>query len=86
MLATSPAGRSANGLAADLYGDPSKAVTVRAELSRLRKQFAGLIAAQPYRLASTVDLEVAYPIDMSMLLPLSTAPALGAMRANHQKC
>jgi hypothetical protein len=84
VLATSPAGRTANELARDLYGDPSKAVTVRAEVSRLRKQFTGLIAAQPYRLASTVELEVAYPADMSMLLPLSTAPAINSMRAEHR--
>jgi hypothetical protein len=58
-------GRSATELATALYGDASKAVTVRAEVSRLRKQFAGLLAAQPYRFASTVDLDVKYPADMS---------------------
>lgn len=80
VLATSPAGRSANELAADLYADSSRAVTVRAEVSRLRKQFAGLLAAQPYRVASTVDLEVRYPADMATLLPSSTAPAIRAIR------
>src|SRR4029077_1582338 len=38
-LALSPGGRSAPELAADLYGDASRVVTVRAELSRLRKQY-----------------------------------------------
>lgn len=80
VLATSSAGRSATDLAADLYGDPSRAVTVRAEVSRLRKQFAGLLAAQPYRFAATVDLEVTYPADMSTLLPSSTAPAIRSIR------
>ena len=49
VLATSPQGRSAPQLAEDLYGDRSRVVTVRAEMSRLRKQFAGLCLAQPYR-------------------------------------
>ena len=81
VLATSSAGRSATELAADLYGDPSRAVTVRAEVSRLRKQFAGLLVAQPYRFAATVELDVTYPADMSMLLPSSTAPFVRAARA-----
>ena len=59
----------------------SRVVTVRAEMSRLRKQFAGLLAAQPYRFASTVDLDVLYPGDMSMLLPSSTAPFVRAARS-----
>ncbi|MGZ6780772.1 MAG: GAF domain-containing protein, partial [Mycobacterium sp.] len=84
VLATS-AGRSATELAADLYDDPSRAVTVRAEVSRLRKQFTGLLAAQPYRFAASVDLEISYPTDMCMLLPASTAPAIRSMRVQHQK-
>ncbi len=83
-LATSPNGRSAPELAADLYGDRSRVVTVRAELSRLRKQFAGLLAAQPYRFAASVDLEVTYPDDPSMLLPSSAAPAVRAVRNSQQ--
>jgi hypothetical protein len=81
VLATSPAGRSATELADDLYGDPSRAVTVRAEVSRLRKQFTGLLAAQPYRFAATVEVDVIYPNAMSMLLPSSTAPFVRAARA-----
>jgi len=81
VLATSPAGRSATELADDLYGDSSRSVTVRAEVSRLRKQFTGLLAAQPYRFASTVDLDVLYPADISMLLPSSTAPFVRAARS-----
>ena len=63
-LARFPQGRSAPQLAEDLYGDRSRVVTVRAEMSRLRKQFAGLLAAQPYRFAGSVDLvDVRYPAD-----------------------
>jgi hypothetical protein len=80
VLALSPQGRSAPQLAEDLYGDRSRVVTVRAEMSRLRKQFAGLLAAQPYRFAGSVQLEVDYPDDRRMLLPPSTAPAIRAAR------
>jgi hypothetical protein len=79
-LALSPQGRSAPQLAEDLYGDRSRVVTVRAEMSRLRKQFAGLLAAQPYRFAGSVELDVRYPDDGRMLLPPSTAPAIRAAR------
>ncbi|AFM15386.1 transcriptional activator of acetoin/glycerol metabolism [Mycolicibacterium chubuense NBB4] len=79
-LALSPQGRTAPQLAEDLYGDRSRVVTVRAEMSRLRKQFSGLLAAQPYRFAGTVTLGVDYPDDRRMLLPPSTAPAVRAAR------
>ncbi|MGE2717330.1 GAF domain-containing protein [Mycolicibacterium litorale] len=69
-------GRSAPELAADLYGDPSRVVTVRAEVSRMRKQFVGLLAAQPYRIAHPVRFEVQYPADRMRLLPTSTAPVV----------
>ena len=80
ILARDPRGRSAPELADDLYGDRSRVVTVRAELSRLRKHFAGLLAAQPYRFASGVDVSVRYPVDMSLVLPSSTAPAVRTAR------
>lgn len=73
-------GRSAPELAADLYGDPTRVVTVRAEVSRMRKQFVGLLAAQPYRIAHSVRVEVQYPTDMMRLLPTSTAPVVHAAR------
>ena len=79
-LALSPQGRTAPQLAEDLYGDRSRVVTVRAEMSRLRKQFTGLLAAQPYRFAGVVDLQVRYPADRSMLLPPSSAPAIRTAR------
>jgi GAF domain len=82
-LALSPQGRTAPQLADDLYGDRSRVVTVRAEMSRLRKQFAGILAAQPYRFAGSIELSVHYPADRRMLLPPSTAPAIRAARENH---
>ncbi|OBG82336.1 diguanylate cyclase [Mycobacterium sp. E802] len=80
VLATSEQGRSAPELAEDLYGDRSRVVTVRAEMSRLRKQFAGLVAGKPYRFGESVVVDVRYPQDMSALLASSTAPAIHAVR------
>lgn len=80
-LATSPDGRTATELADDLYADPSRAVTVRAELSRLRKHFTGLLAAQPYRFTDTLTVEVRYPEDLATLLPASVAPVVRGVRS-----
>ncbi|KHO18398.1 GAF domain-containing protein [Mycolicibacterium setense] len=80
VLATNRQGRSAPELAEDLYGDRSRVVTVRAEMSRLRKQFVGLVAGKPYRFGDSVVVDVRYPQDMSTLLISSTAPAVHAVR------
>lgn len=80
ILALYPQGRSAPELAVDLYGDRTRVVTVRAEMSRLRKQFASLVAAKPYRFADTVTVDVCYPEDLTTLLVSSTAPAVRAAR------
>lgn len=80
VLATHRQGRSAPELAEDLYGDRSRVVTVRAELSRLRRQFAGLVFGQPYRFGDASAVEVRYPADMTTLLATSTAPAVRAAR------
>lgn len=80
VLATNQQGRSAPELAEDLYGDRSRVVTVRAEMSRLRKQFVGLVAGKPYRFGDSVVVDVRYPQDMSSLLISSTAPAVHAVR------
>jgi hypothetical protein len=49
-LVRHPEGRSAAELSTDLFGDPSHGVTVRAEVSRLRRILGPLLAARPYRL------------------------------------
>ena len=81
VLATHRQGRSAAELAADLYGDPSRVVTVRAEMSRLRKQLVGLVIGKPYRFPESAIVDVCYPEDMTKLLPSSSAPAIRAARA-----
>ncbi|MFJ6750091.1 MULTISPECIES: GAF domain-containing protein [unclassified Streptomyces] len=80
ILAAHPEGRSAAELAQDLFGDGGRAVTVRAELSRLRRHLAGVLAHRPYRFADGVDVELRLPTRPVLLLPQSSAPAVEAAR------
>lgn len=81
ILAVYPHGRSAAQLAVDLFHDPTRTVTVRAELSRLRRRLTGLLDHRPYRYREEVDIEVVLPNDPLDLLPHSTAPAVAVARA-----
>ncbi len=56
LLADGP--HSAASLSALLYGDADHLVSVRAEISRLRRVVGGLVVAAPYRLAEGVSLTV----------------------------
>ncbi|KQU56543.1 diguanylate cyclase [Rhodococcus sp. Leaf278] len=80
LLATHRQGRTALQMAADLFGDDGRAITVRAEMSRLRKHLAGIISTQPYRLDESATVELLMPSDMNRLLPHSSAPAICAAR------
>lgn len=80
ILAVHAGGRSAVELADDLYGDPSRVGAVRVEMSRLRKQFAGLVTARPYRFSDAAEVEVCFPEDSTELLAPSVAPAIRAIR------
>ncbi|WFB06879.1 GAF domain-containing protein [Streptomyces sp. LX-29] len=80
VLALHPDGRSAAQLAQDLFGDPRRVVTVRAEMSRLRRTVGGVLAHRPYRFADNVSVEVLRPDHPADLLPASTAPAVVAAR------
>lgn len=55
-LVAHPEGASAAQLSTHLFGVPDRTVTVRAEMSRLRKHLGGLIVAGPYRFADAVDV------------------------------
>jgi hypothetical protein len=81
VLAMFPQGRSAPELAGDLYGDRTRVVTVRAEMSRLRKQLAGLVLGRPYRFAPSAVVDIRYPANRMTLLAASTAPAVRMARA-----
>ncbi|WP_234430716.1 helix-turn-helix domain-containing protein [Streptomyces sp. NRRL F-4489] len=80
VLAAHPGGRSAAELARDLFGDGGRTVTVRAEMSRLRRHLAGVLAHRPYRFADGVEVELRLPDRPLELLPHSTAPAVLAAR------
>lgn len=59
------AGAGAEGLSAAqlsdrLFGDPEHAVTVRAEVSRLRRVVGALVTTNPYRVAPDVALQVVH--------------------------
>ncbi|RPF44814.1 GAF domain-containing protein [Streptomyces sp. Ag109_G2-6] len=76
LLAETPRGRTAAELAQELFGDPTRTVTVRAELSRVRRHLAGVLSHRPYRFAEDVEVELIRPQHPAGLLPHSTAPAV----------
>ena len=51
-------GLSAAALSRAIYGDAEHVVTVRAEVSRLRRVLGGVVETRPYRIAPEVDLTV----------------------------
>ncbi|MFD9910598.1 GAF domain-containing protein [Streptomyces sp. NPDC059063] len=81
LLGVHRAGRTAAGLADDLFGDPARTVTVRAELSRVRRYLGGLLAHRPYRFHEDAEVDLVLPDDPARLLPHSSAPAVTRARA-----
>ena len=75
LVHAGPAGLDAAALSHALYGDREHLVTVRAEMSRLRKSLGGLLLARPYRVAPGVDA-VLPTLTGSALLARSSAPGL----------
>jgi hypothetical protein len=59
LLALRPHGWTAEELTEELLGPGGKPVTIRAELSRLRRILGSLLASQPYRLAAAVRSDFA---------------------------
>ncbi|RLU82273.1 diguanylate cyclase [Streptomyces griseocarneus] len=95
LLAAHPDGLTGEQLAAALYGErPVPPVTLRAELSRLRRLVGPLLASRPYRLRGTVGtdfgcvertlaaggLRAALRAYDGPLLPLSEAPGVCRLR------
>ncbi|MFE4450374.1 GAF domain-containing protein [Streptomyces sp. NPDC056796] len=75
-LALHREGRTAAELAQDVFGDATRTVTVRAEISRIRRHLAEVLAHRPYRFREGVEVEVAHPDVPADLLPRSTAPVV----------
>lgn len=73
-------GMDAGGLSAALYGDREHLVTVRAEMSRLRRSLGGLLGARPYRLAPEVEVELP-ELQASAFVRESSAPGVRALAA-----
>lgn len=76
LLAAQRSGRSAAELAEDMFGDADRTVTVRAEMSRVRRYLGGFLEHRPYRFCEDADVDVLLPADPGELLPHSTAPAV----------
>lgn len=81
-LALRKEGCTASELARDIFGDGTRTVTVRAEISRMRRHLAEVLAHRPYRFREGVDVEVVHPEEPADLLPHSTAPVVVRARAS----
>ncbi|CAM5728194.1 GAF domain-containing protein OS=Streptomyces tendae OX=1932 GN=GUR47_31445 PE=4 SV=1 [Streptomyces tendae] len=81
LLAVHRGGRSAAGLAEDMFGDPARTVTVRAEMSRVRRYLGAYLEHRPYRFCEDAEIELLLPPDPRDLLPHSSAPAVVEGRA-----
>ncbi|MEA2141582.1 MAG: hypothetical protein QOI64_12 [Solirubrobacteraceae bacterium] len=57
VLALCPEGLTSEQLALALYGDRGKPVTIRAEVSRLRRVLGQALQSRPYRLAAPVQID-----------------------------
>jgi hypothetical protein len=75
IAAAGPDGMSAAQLSEAIYGDATHLVTVRAEMSRLRKAVGGLVLARPYRIAPAVHT-VLPDLAGSAFADRSTAPGI----------
>jgi hypothetical protein len=75
------AGMNAAALSQALYGSVGSLVTIRAEVSRLRKAVGGLLLARPYRLAPEVEVVVP-DLATSRFVASSTAPGVRALAAH----
>ncbi|MDR7301428.1 GAF domain-containing protein [Haloactinomyces albus] len=83
-----PTGMSAATLSTALHGDTDHVVTVRAEVSRLRKLLGAVVDTRPYRVASGVELRVEFGAaedrrDCAFLRD-SAAPGVRAVASPHR--
>ncbi|WP_419587080.1 GAF domain-containing protein [Streptomyces sp. Qhu-G9] len=81
LLALHRTGRSAAGLADDMFGDPARTVTVRAEMSRVRRYLGAVLEHRPYRFCEEAEVRVVLPDAPLGALPHSTAPGVLRSRA-----
>lgn len=74
-------GATAAELADLLFADATREVTVRAELSRLRRALGTILCARPYRVAGGVRTQILLPRDGRAALPDSSAPVVRLLAA-----
>jgi hypothetical protein len=74
LMDAGPGGVDAVSLSRAMFGDREHVVTVRAEVSRLRRKLGGLLLTRPYRIAPNV---LAQPCDLVAALSLRAAPTGG---------
>jgi hypothetical protein len=65
LMNAGPSGLGAGALSEAMFGDQTHVVTVRAEVSRLRRRLGGLLLTRPYRIAPNVTVE---PCDLARVL------------------
>ncbi|WP_433465000.1 hypothetical protein [Spirillospora sp. CA-128828] len=100
VLLSTPGGLTAEQLAHEIYGPDGKAVTIRAELARLRRLVGYRLASEPYRLTGPIQADfIDFDNDLAAtgvnelldrypgpLLPASRAPGVVALRQRlHQR-
>lgn len=73
-------GLTAVALALDLFDDAERVVTVRAEMSRLRRAVGSVLRSGPYRISPGVVVAIDLPGDPLGALPGSSAPAVRRLR------
>jgi len=76
LISAGSAGRSATALAEDLFDDASRVVTVRAEMSRLRRAIGSVLLSGPYRMSPGVTASLSLPDDPAAVMPGSSAPVV----------
>ncbi|WP_017568825.1 helix-turn-helix domain-containing protein [Nocardiopsis halotolerans] len=80
LLAVHRDGRTGAQLSQDVFGGDGHVVTVRAELSRVRRHLGGIIESRPYRFSEEVRVRVALGPSPADLMPASMAPGVRALR------
>lgn len=94
LLAAHPEGLAADALGTALFGPDFSPISVRSEISRLRRLLGDRLATRPYRLTGPVDLDLAElrahleagRVDEALdlhgggVLPRSRAPGVAALR------
>jgi hypothetical protein len=76
LMRAGGAGLDAAAISRALYDDADHLVTVRAELSRLRRVLGGLLAARPYRIAPGVEVVPPTPAETARLFGDDAATSL----------